>query len=80
MDGLAATYSKCERVVLGRAFAVPQAANRPCPTGTAACRRRLPFPARPLAFPALTHRVPDPGISTTLLFQGSPTFVDFPSV
>lgn len=47
MDGLAAAYSKCERAVLGRAFAVPQAANRPCPTGTAACRRRLLFPARP---------------------------------
>lgn len=54
MDGQAAAYSKSERVVLGRAFAVPPAAERPCPPGTAASRRRLLFPVRPLAFPALT--------------------------
>lgn len=58
MDGLAAAYSKSERAVSGRAFAVPQAANRPCPTTSGGCRRRLQFPALPSAFPALTRVTP----------------------
>lgn len=41
-------------------WAVPQAANRPCPPGTGVCRRRLLFPALPLAFPALPRRCHTP--------------------
>ena len=74
IDGPAAAYSKSEEAVLGRAFEVPQAANRPSPTGAITRRGLLPFPARPLAFPAPTHRVSVPVISAKPLSQGFPTF------
>lgn len=70
-DGLAAAYSKCERVVLGSpAGSEPAVSSR---------HRRLPqaspVPSAPLGFPSTAPPVSHPGISAQPLSRGSPTFL-----